>query len=172
MAWRAAATSSNPRETLNNGQAVRPESDGPDPPDDYAETWQQYFQFRREDGILEVRMHTSGGPCKWDLELHRVFIPAFAASITIPRTNASSSPAPATASCPPSMRSARTRNGSREPFEHRHGYDVFYADHTKEPFSLLNLEIPVIAAVNGPCIIHAEPALLNDIVICSENTTF
>src|SRR5262249_60490307 len=46
--------------------------------EDYAETWREYFFFKREDGILEIRMHTDGGPCKWDLELHRVLIPAFA----------------------------------------------------------------------------------------------
>ena len=46
--------------------------------DDYAEKWQEFFAFKREDGILEVRMHSEGGACRWDLELHRAFIPAFA----------------------------------------------------------------------------------------------
>ncbi|MTD54719.1 hypothetical protein [Amycolatopsis pithecellobii] len=40
--------------------------------------------------------------------------------------------------------------GFREPFEHRHGYDVFHFGQKTEPFSLLNLEIPVIVAINGP----------------------
>ena len=46
-----------------------------------------------------------------------------------------------------------------------HGYDIFYKDQTREPFALINMQIPVIAALNGPAIVHAELALLNDIVI-------
>jgi enoyl-CoA hydratase/carnithine racemase len=37
---------------------------------------------------------------------------------------------------------------------------------------LLAIEVPVIAAVNGPVNVHAELALLSDIVICSEDTYF
>lgn len=46
--------------------------------DQYAGTWEEYFRFRRENGILEVRMHTDDGPAQWSLELHRAFVPAFA----------------------------------------------------------------------------------------------
>ncbi len=37
---------------------------------------------------------------------------------------------------------------------------------------LLAIEVPVIAAVNGPVNVHAELALLSDVVICSEDTYF
>src|ERR1700719_898282 len=36
----------------------------------------------------------------------------------------------------------------------------------------LNIEVPMIAAVNGPALIHAELAVLCDIVIASENVAF
>src|ERR1700730_12497360 len=36
----------------------------------------------------------------------------------------------------------------------------------------LNIEVPMIAAVNGPALIHAELAVLCDIVIASENAAF
>jgi enoyl-CoA hydratase/carnithine racemase len=39
-------------------------------------------------------------------------------------------------------------------------------------FNQLNIEVPLIAAVNGPALIHAELALLCDIVLASENTVF
>ena len=55
--------------------------------DDYAERWADYFTMRREDGILEVRMHTNGGPAEWGLEIHRAFIPAFADHTLIERTS-------------------------------------------------------------------------------------
>jgi enoyl-CoA hydratase/carnithine racemase len=38
--------------------------------------------------------------------------------------------------------------------------------------NLLNIEVPMIAAVNGPALIHAELAVMCDIVLASENATF
>jgi hypothetical protein len=52
------------------------------------------------------------------------------------------------------------------------GYDLTYRDQVREPLALLGLQVPVIAAVNGPVFTHAELALLNDIVICSDTTVF
>jgi enoyl-CoA hydratase/carnithine racemase len=37
---------------------------------------------------------------------------------------------------------------------------------------LLAIEVPIVAAVNGPVDVHAELALLSDIVICTEDTYF
>jgi enoyl-CoA hydratase/carnithine racemase len=38
--------------------------------------------------------------------------------------------------------------------------------------SLLAIEVPIIAAINGPVDVHAELALLSDIVLCTEETYF
>ena len=38
--------------------------------------------------------------------------------------------------------------------------------------SLLAIEVPVIAAINGPVDVHAELALLSDIVLCTDDTYF
>jgi enoyl-CoA hydratase/carnithine racemase len=38
--------------------------------------------------------------------------------------------------------------------------------------NLLSIEVPMIAAVNGPALAHSELALLCDIVICSQNASF
>jgi enoyl-CoA hydratase/carnithine racemase len=38
--------------------------------------------------------------------------------------------------------------------------------------NLLNIEVPVIGAVNGPALSHAELVLLSDIVIATEDTVF
>ncbi|MEU2282976.1 enoyl-CoA hydratase/isomerase family protein [Streptomyces sp. NPDC013178] len=139
--------------------------------DDYAETWSEYFRFKRKNGVLEVAMHTDGGEAKWDLELHRAFIPAFADIHHDPDNEVIILTGTGDGFLSTFDEASWDRNGFRDPFEHRHGYDVFYFDQTKEPFSLLNLEIPVIAAINGPLLIHAELALLNDIVIASDRTT-
>jgi enoyl-CoA hydratase/carnithine racemase len=38
--------------------------------------------------------------------------------------------------------------------------------------ALLDIEVPIVAAVNGPATVHAELALLSDIVVASETTYF
>jgi enoyl-CoA hydratase/carnithine racemase len=116
-------------------------------------------------------MHTNGGPAKWDLELHKAFIPVFADIHHDPDNECVIITGTGDSFLAQFDEDSWTRNDFRTEFGHRHGYDVFYLDQTKEPFGLLNLEIPVIAAINGPLFIHAELALLNDIVIASDNTT-
>ncbi|OCL08788.1 ClpP/crotonase [Glonium stellatum] len=63
-------------------------------------------------------------------------------------------------------------HGFTKPFSDYGGYDIFYKDQTREPFALLNLRIPVIAAINGPSVVHAELGFLNNIVIASDNKYF
>jgi enoyl-CoA hydratase/carnithine racemase len=139
--------------------------------DDYAERWSEYFTMRRDDGILEVRMHSAGGPARWGLELHRAFIPAFADIGHDPENECvifSGTGDTFLSSMDPE---GWVRYEFDKPYDFRKGYDYWYADQVHEPFALLNLEIPVVAAINGPFFIHQELALLNDIVICSQSTT-
>jgi enoyl-CoA hydratase/carnithine racemase len=139
--------------------------------DEYAERWSEYFTMRREDGIIEVRMHTDDGPAKWGLEIHRAFIPAFADIGHDPENECvifSGTGDTFLASMDPI---GWERAGFTEKYTFDRGYDYWYFDQVHEPFALLNLEIPVIAAINGPFFIHQELALLNDIVLCSESTT-
>lgn len=139
--------------------------------DEYAEKWAEYFAMRREDGILEVRMHTNGGSASWGLELHRAFIPAFA-DIGHDPENECVILTGTGGSFLSSMDSEDwIRNGFDKPYDFQLGYDFWYKDQVHEPFALLNLEIPVIGAINGPFFIHQELALVNDLVICSESTT-
>ena len=38
--------------------------------EEYAERFKEFFKFKRENGILEVQMHTKGGPVKWSYQMH------------------------------------------------------------------------------------------------------
>src|ERR1700742_1346105 len=121
---------------------------------EYAEKWSEYFTMRREDGILEVRMHTDGGPAKWGLELHRAFIPAFADIGHDPENECvifSGTGDTFLSSMDPI---GWERAGFTEKYSFDRGYDYWYADQVHEPFALLNLEIPIIGAINGPFFIH------------------
>lgn len=140
--------------------------------DDYAPRYSEFLAFRREDGILEARFHTNGGPFQWNLDAHRGLIPAMADINNDPETECLI----ITGTGDSFLASLDVDNwrahGFMEPFSSHQAYDIMYHDQTREPFALLDLKIPVIAAINGPVILHAELALLNDIVICSENTYF
>jgi enoyl-CoA hydratase/carnithine racemase len=51
-------------------------------------------------------------------------------------------------------------------------WDHIYSNAKHLLMNLLDIEVPVIAAVNGPVNIHAELAVLSDIVLASENAAF
>src|SRR5258708_23146852 len=51
-------------------------------------------------------------------------------------------------------------------------WDHIYKDAKHLLMNLLDIEVPLIAAVNGAALIHAEIPVLSDIVICSENAEF
>jgi enoyl-CoA hydratase/carnithine racemase len=140
--------------------------------DDYGDKYSDFIRFRREDGILEVRFHTNDAEFEWSLEAHRALIPAMFEVNNDPENECviltGTGDSFLAKFHEPSWRS----HGFQGKFGSYHAYDVFYHDQTREPFALLDLQIPVIAAINGPSIVHAELALLNDIVICSDNTHF
>jgi enoyl-CoA hydratase/carnithine racemase len=52
------------------------------------------------------------------------------------------------------------------------GYDKIYREGKKILSNLLDIPVPVIAALNGPTTIHSEYALLADIVIATPDTVF
>ena len=139
--------------------------------EEYGEKWADYFAMKREDGILEVRMHTNGGPAEWGLELHRAFIPAFADIGHDPENECIIFTGTGKAFLSAMDAEGWVRNGFDKPYDFQLGYDFWYKDQVHEPFALLNLEIPVIGAINGPFFIHQELALLNDLVICSESSS-
>lgn len=140
--------------------------------DDYAEKYSDFFKFRREDGILEVRFHTNDGPLKWGVEVHHGIIPAMFDINADPENEVVILTGTGDSFLAEFEAASWERHRFHETFDGFHGYDVFYKDQTREPFALINLQMPVIAALNGPSIVHAELALLNDIVIASDTTYF
>lgn len=50
--------------------------------------------------------------------------------------------------------------------------DVLYVEGRRGVQRLVDLEIPIVAAVNGPVSVHSEYALLADVVIASETAVF
>jgi enoyl-CoA hydratase/carnithine racemase len=55
---------------------------------------------------------------------------------------------------------------------HPHKWDKILQHGRRLMLNLLDIEVPVVAAINGPATVHAELGLLADIVLASETTTF
>ena len=124
------------------------------------------IRFERQDGILQMTFHTGGGPLQWGGGPHEEFPRAFA-DVGSDRDNrviiltgtgdAFSGPQGTAAGAP-----------KRLPRD----WDRTYWEGKKLLGNLLDIEVPMIAAVNGPALRHSEIPLLCDIVLASDTAAF
>ncbi len=128
------------------------------------------LKFRRESGILEVQFHTDNGPLQWGRDAHREFEEAF---LDIGRDYENQ--------CVILTGTGSDFSGPQTPEGgHRHAinptqphlWDPIYWEGKHLLMNLLNIEVPVIGAINGPALRHAEIPLLSDITIASDTAYF
>jgi len=124
------------------------------------------IRFERRDGILQMTFHTNGGPLQWGSGPHEEFPRAFAdvgsdrenrVIIVTGTGDAFSGPQGTAAGAP-----------KRTPQE----WDKTYWEGKKLLSNLLDIEVPMIAAVNGPALRHSEIPLLCDIVLAADTAAF
>ena len=136
--------------------------------EDYANKY-QCARFERRDGILLMTLHTEGGSLKWGFGPHGELPEAFhdvgsdrdnrvviltgtGAEFSGPRATPGTSSFPTR---PPADRIDRIH------WEGRHLL-----------MRLLEIEVPVISAINGPAWRHSEIPLLADIVLAADTAQF
>jgi 6-oxocamphor hydrolase len=137
--------------------------------EDYAERWQQFVRFRREKGILEVRLHTNDGPLLWNGPIHGALVPLFHDLAHDPETECIIITGTGDSFLSEFDPAALERQRSQA-FGQQIAYDWWWTAQTRMPLALMEIPVPIVGAVNGPAIIHPEIALLSDVVICSETT--
>jgi len=131
---------------------------------EYQAKYKDNIHMERRNGVIMSRMHTNGGPVVWGIEMHRVLIQAWQ-DIGNDRENELMI---LTSTDPYWI----GRVDESEEKELVFDYDTYYRNATKLVESLIfNVDIPTIAAVNGPGY-HTEIALLCDLTICSEDAVF
>ncbi|WP_084581245.1 enoyl-CoA hydratase/isomerase family protein [Sphingomonas azotifigens] len=125
--------------------------------------------FRREDGVLEVRLHTRGGPARWAAwgGLHRQLGPAFHDIAQDREVRAIILTGTGDSFC-----QGYDDQGEAMPKMGPAVWDALFNEGRRMLHNLLAIEVPVIAAVNGPALIHAELAVLSDIVLASQTARF
>lgn len=135
------------------------------PFEEYSKSYES-VRMVRKDGIIEVQLHTGGDSLVWGALPHRELPAAFAdigndrANRVVILTGAGQD------FC------ASRDNTLSQMRDSPKGWDVIYWEGKRLLESLLAIEVPVIAAVNGPARYHAELAALADIVLCSETAIF
>jgi enoyl-CoA hydratase/carnithine racemase len=133
--------------------------------EDYATKYQSIC-MRREDGILEMRFHTDGGPFRWGLMPHRELEAAFLDVARDRENDVVILTGTGEEFCGPAVPPGGHPNrNSMTPAI----YDPIYWEGKHLLMNLLNIEVPVISAINGPAVRHAEIPLLSDIVLASDD---
>jgi enoyl-CoA hydratase/carnithine racemase len=133
---------------------------------DYFCNYENLHMERSPSGVLTLRFHSNGGPITFTGTTHHDLPRAFA-EIGDDRANKVLVITGTGGSFMDSI-DGQSLGEIFKPAE----WDKIYWDGRRGLQRLLELEMPIIAAVNGPVSVHSEYALLADIVIASEDATF
>jgi enoyl-CoA hydratase/carnithine racemase len=115
--------------------------------------------------VLEVALHTDGGTLVFDGHTHEQFVHLFHAIGSDPENRV----VILTGSGDAFMESISPDGFD---FFTPQGYDKIFREGKKVLMNLLDIEAPMIAAVNGPVRLHSEYILLADIVLATPATVF
>jgi enoyl-CoA hydratase/carnithine racemase len=122
-------------------------------------------RMKREEGILEVALHTRGAPLAFNGYVHEALVHAFRDIGDDPENHVVILTGTGNEFC---------TQISPDGFDFftPAGYDKILREGTKILENILDIEVPMIAAINGPVTVHSEYALLCDIVLAAEGTYF
>ena len=131
--------------------------------EEYANKYET-VRMERKDGILQITLHTNGDTLQWGGVPHEEFGYAFAdiGSDTDNKVVIMTGAGDAFSGPRPGVLLRRT---PRE-------WDKTYWEGKRLLTNLLDIEVPMISAINGPALRHSELPLLCDIVLASEDAVF
>jgi enoyl-CoA hydratase/carnithine racemase len=133
---------------------------------EYFTKYKNFALSRSPSGVLTLRFHTDGGPHTFDGTAHHD-LPRLLEDIAFDPANR-----------------VLVLTGTGDSFiagidgpslgdlTKPMGFDVMYTEGRRGVQRLVDLELPIIAAVNGPAPVHSEYALLADVVIASDTAVF
>jgi enoyl-CoA hydratase/carnithine racemase len=133
--------------------------------DAYRDSFPNARLTRSKTGVLEVALHTDGGTLVFNGHTHEQFVDLFHAIGSDPENRV----VILTGSGDAFM---ETISPDGFDFFTPRGYDKIYREGKKVLMNILDIEVPLIAAVNGPARLHSEYVLLADIVLASPSTVF
>ena len=132
---------------------------------DYKKQFEEHLSFERKNGILQVRMHTHGGPVKWSFQMHQALAEAWSVIGHDPENEVL-----ILTSTDPYWIGEFDIDSFREAEEDPDKNVIFndmYHDASKIVDNWVNdIDIPTIGALNGPGL-HWENAFMSDITLCT-----
>lgn len=142
---------------------------------DYADRY-RHIRFERRGGVLQMTMHSKGGPLKWSSRPHDELGFAFADVAADPENRVVVLTGTGDSFIAESYWPAWERaSGPGTDTGHRvdavDWEEIRTAGH-RLLMSLLDVQAPMIAAVNGPATVHPELAALCDVVVASDRAVF
>ena len=126
----------------------------------------QSIRMERRNGILQMTFHTDNGPLQWGGVPHTEFSQVFVDVGNDPENRIIIMTGTGDAFTGPQGTAAGTPK--RSPKE----WDQTYWEGKRILTSLLEVEVPMISAINGPALRHSEIPLLCDIVLASDTAAF
>lgn len=133
--------------------------------DSYRDSFPNARLTRSPSGVLEVALHTDGGSLVFNGHTHEQFVDLFHAIGSDPENRV----VILTGSGEAFM---ETISPDGFDFFTPTGYDKIYREGKKVLMNILDIEVPMIAALNGPVRLHSEYILLTDIVLATPATVF
>lgn len=144
-----------------NGYIERPRFE------EYSRKYADHFTMKRENGVLEVQLHSDGGPNVLDVKIHNDWVHLWSDIGADPDNEVLILYGTGDTWMefgPDSMGDDPVRDLPSDSY-----YDHQYVDSIKAVESLIfQVEIPTIACINGPGI-HTEFALLCDVTLCADH---
>ncbi|MGE6743251.1 enoyl-CoA hydratase/isomerase family protein [Allorhizobium pseudoryzae] len=120
---------------------------------------------RSPSGVLEVALHTDGGKLVFNGHTHEQFVDLFhhigsdSENRVVILTGSGDA-----------FMDAISPDGFD--FFSPRGYDKIFREGRKVLMNILDIEVPMITALNGPVLLHSEYALLTDIILATPETVF
>ncbi len=133
--------------------------------DDYVDAFDHVALRRDEAGVLEVRLHTDGGPLVWGDGPHTELAYCFATIGADVENRVVLLTGTGESFCEELDDSWVGTMGPAK-------WDKIFSHGQRLLGALLDIGAPVVAAVNGPARVHAELAVLSDVVVASERAVF
>jgi enoyl-CoA hydratase/carnithine racemase len=136
--------------------------------EDYASKFET-ISFRREDGILEMTLHTKGDSLRWGPVAHAEIEQAFLDIGRDPENQIIILTGTGAEFSGPEV----TPSGDRAvPKLTAEAWGKLGSESRRFTMNQLNIEVPMIGVVNGPALRHPELPLLCDIVLGSDDCAF
>ena len=132
--------------------------------EEYADKYAN-IRMERRDGILQLAFHSEGESLRWGLIPNREFGFAFADIGSDPENKVVIMTGTGEDFC-------AERGGPLPSIKTPRDWDAVYWESKKLLTNLLDIEVPIVSAINGPATYRAEIPVLSDVVLASDTAVF